>query len=51
MATQQDLQDLLRLLTVARKLPMMQAMGHAKALQGVNLRRCVSVIPRTLSSR
>ncbi|TPX18083.1 uncharacterized protein E0L32_011853 [Thyridium curvatum] len=39
MATQQDLQELLRLLTVTRKVPMMQAMAHIKALQGVNLRR------------
>lgn len=39
MATQQDLQQLLRLLTVGRKLPMMEAMGQVKALQAVNLRR------------
>ncbi|KAK0707475.1 hypothetical protein B0H67DRAFT_495440 [Lasiosphaeris hirsuta] len=38
MATQQDLQELLRLLTVSRKIPMMQAMAHIKALQAVNLR-------------
>jgi hypothetical protein len=39
MATQQDLQELIRLLTVGRKIPMMQAMAQIKALQGVNLRR------------
>jgi hypothetical protein len=39
MASQQDLQELLRLLTVTRKIPMMQAMGQVKALQGANLRR------------
>ncbi|KAK3349961.1 hypothetical protein B0T25DRAFT_457784 [Lasiosphaeria hispida] len=38
MATQQDLQELLRLLTVSRKIPMMQAMAHIKALQAVDLR-------------
>ncbi|KAK3384328.1 hypothetical protein B0T24DRAFT_608022 [Lasiosphaeria ovina] len=38
MATQQDLQDLLRLLTVGRKVPMMQAMTQIKALQAVDLR-------------
>jgi len=39
MATQQDLQDLLRLLTVGRKIPMMQAMTQIKALQAADLRR------------
>jgi len=39
MASQQDLQDLLRLLTVGRKIPMLQAMGHIKSLQAVNLKR------------
>jgi len=39
MASQQDLQELLRLLTVGRKVPMMQAMAQIKALQAVNLRR------------
>jgi len=39
MASQQDLQDLLRLLTVGRKIPMLQAMAHIKSLQAVNLRR------------
>ncbi|KAL2149383.1 hypothetical protein VTH82DRAFT_8731 [Thermothelomyces myriococcoides] len=38
MATQQDLQDLLRLITVVRKTPMMQAMAQIKALQAVDLR-------------
>lgn len=38
MASQQDLQDLLRLIT-ARKVPMMTAMSQVKALQAVNLRR------------
>ncbi|KAF5484463.1 Protein IMPACT-A [Colletotrichum siamense] len=37
MASQQDLQDLLRLIT-ARKVPMMTAMSQVKALQAVNLR-------------
>jgi len=39
MAAQQDLQDLLRLLTVGRKIPMLTAMTHIKSLQAVNLRR------------
>jgi hypothetical protein len=39
MATQQDLQELLRLLTVGRKIPMMQAMTQIKALQAADLRR------------
>ncbi|AEO58999.1 hypothetical protein MYCTH_94937 [Thermothelomyces thermophilus ATCC 42464] len=38
MATQQDLQELLRLITVGRKTPMMQAMAQIKALQAVDLR-------------
>ncbi|KAK0640957.1 hypothetical protein B0T16DRAFT_393320 [Cercophora newfieldiana] len=38
MSAQQDLQDLLRLLTVGRKIPMLTAMTHIKALQAVNLR-------------
>lgn len=41
MATQQDLQELLRLLTVSRKVPMIQAMGQIKALQAVDLKRSV----------
>ncbi|KAK4099410.1 hypothetical protein N658DRAFT_429839 [Parathielavia hyrcaniae] len=39
MATQQDLQELVRLLTVGRKIPMMQAMTQIKALQAADLRR------------
>jgi hypothetical protein len=40
MASQKDIQDLLRLLTTGRnKLPMMAAMGRVKALQTANLRR------------
>ncbi|KAB5542910.1 hypothetical protein GE09DRAFT_1036584 [Coniochaeta sp. 2T2.1] len=42
MATQQDLQELLRLLTVSRKVPMIQAMGQIKSLQAVGLKRCAS---------
>ncbi|KAK0742453.1 hypothetical protein B0T21DRAFT_382057 [Apiosordaria backusii] len=38
MATQQDLQDLIRLMTVTRKMPMLQAMTSIKALQAVDLR-------------
>jgi hypothetical protein len=38
MATQNDLQELIRLLT-ARKMTMMAAMGQVKALQSQNLRR------------
>ncbi|KAL2258562.1 hypothetical protein VTK26DRAFT_8084 [Humicola hyalothermophila] len=38
MASQQDLQALLRLLTVTRKVPMMQAMAQIKALQAVDLK-------------
>lgn len=45
MATQQDLQELLRLLTVSRKVPMIQAMGQIKALQAVELKRCAIVEP------
>lgn len=42
MASQKDMQDLLRLLTTApgrNKLPMMAAMGRVKALQDADLRR------------
>ena len=39
MASQQDLQELLRLLTVGRKIPMMQAMAQIKALQTADLKR------------
>ncbi|KAK1759687.1 hypothetical protein QBC47DRAFT_372800 [Echria macrotheca] len=38
MSAQKDLQDLLRLLTVGRKIPMLQAMTHIKSLQTVNLK-------------
>ena len=38
MATQQDLQELLRLQT-ARKMPMKDAMAQIKALQSASLRR------------
>ncbi|KAL1839389.1 hypothetical protein VTJ49DRAFT_1591 [Mycothermus thermophilus] len=38
MATQQDLQELLRLMTVGRKTPMLQAMAQIKALQAADLR-------------
>jgi len=38
MAGQGDLQELLRMLN-SRKVPMMAAMGHIKALQAKNLRR------------
>lgn len=43
MATQQDLQELLRLQT-ARKMPIKDAMGQIKALQSVSLRRSVAAI-------
>jgi hypothetical protein len=40
MASQKDVQDLLRLLTTApNKLPMLAAMARVKALQAANLRR------------
>lgn len=40
MASQEDLRDLLRLMTTGRnKLPMLTAMGRAKALQAVGIRR------------
>lgn len=41
MATQQDLQELLRLQT-ARKIPIKDSMAQIKALQSVNLRRSVA---------
>lgn len=41
MATQQDLQELLRLQT-ARKMPMKDAMAQIKALQGASLKRKVT---------
>lgn len=43
MATQQDLQELLRLQT-ARKMPIKDAMEQIKALQSVSLRRSVTVV-------
>ncbi|CCC09844.1 unnamed protein product [Sordaria macrospora k-hell] len=38
MSAQQDLQELLRLLTVGRKTPMLQAMAQIKSLQAVEIR-------------
>ncbi|KAK3402231.1 hypothetical protein B0T20DRAFT_370431, partial [Sordaria brevicollis] len=38
MSAQQDLQELLRLLTVGRKTPMLQAMAQIKSLQAVDIR-------------
>ncbi|KAL8392822.1 hypothetical protein RB595_002851 [Gaeumannomyces hyphopodioides] len=38
MTTQQDVQELLRLLVGARKMPMLEAMSHVKALQAVGLK-------------
>ena len=37
--SENDLQELLRLLTTTRKLSMLQAMAQVKALQAVGLRR------------
>lgn len=50
MATQQDLQELLRLQT-ARKMPIKDAMGQIRALQSVSLRRSVprEIIQRALT--
>lgn len=40
MASQEDLRELLRLMTTGRnKLPMMAAMGRVKSLQAANIRR------------
>ncbi|KAL2021270.1 hypothetical protein VTK56DRAFT_7349 [Thermocarpiscus australiensis] len=50
MATQQDLQDLLRLLTVGRKTPMMQAMTQIKALQAADLRSIKQIAEATLET-
>lgn len=47
MATQQDLQELLRLQT-ARRMPIKDAMGQIKALQAASLRRSVFVGPSPL---
>ncbi|KAH8904260.1 hypothetical protein BR93DRAFT_946627 [Coniochaeta sp. PMI_546] len=49
MATQQDLQELLRLLTVSRKIPMIQAMGQIKALQAVDLKSIKDIADAELS--
>ncbi|KAK4145261.1 uncharacterized protein C8A04DRAFT_35975 [Dichotomopilus funicola] len=38
MSAQQDLQELLRLITIVRKTPMLQAMGQVKALQTADLK-------------
>ncbi|KAK4190770.1 hypothetical protein QBC35DRAFT_448960 [Podospora australis] len=50
MASQQDLQELLRLLTVGRKMPMMQAMTSIKALQAVELRSIQSIAEAPLAT-
>ncbi|KLU88345.1 hypothetical protein MAPG_07332 [Magnaporthiopsis poae ATCC 64411] len=49
MATQQDVQELLRLLVSARKLPMLQAMSHVKALQTIGLKSIRQVAEATLA--
>ncbi|OIW25024.1 hypothetical protein CONLIGDRAFT_78942 [Coniochaeta ligniaria NRRL 30616] len=49
MATQQDLQELIRLLTVTRKMPMIQAMGQIKALQAVELKSIKDIADAELS--
>ncbi|KZZ97520.1 Ribosomal protein S5 domain 2-type fold protein [Moelleriella libera RCEF 2490] len=49
MAAQGDLQELLRMLT-SRKVPMMTAMGHIKALQAKNLRTIEQIAEAPLSS-
>ncbi|KAK3303306.1 uncharacterized protein B0T15DRAFT_401506 [Chaetomium strumarium] len=50
MATQQDLQELLRLLTVGRKIPMMQAMTQIKALQAADLRSITQIAEAPLAT-
>ncbi|KAK4242770.1 hypothetical protein C8A03DRAFT_28999 [Achaetomium macrosporum] len=50
MATQQDLQELLRLLTVGRKIPMMQAMAQIKALQAADLRSITQIAEAALAT-
>ncbi|KAK4229456.1 hypothetical protein QBC38DRAFT_441895 [Podospora fimiseda] len=50
MATPQDLQDLIRLLTVGRKIPMLQAMTQIKALQAVELRSIRQIAESTLET-
>lgn len=46
MATQKDLQELLRLQT-ARRMPIKDAMAQVKALQAASLRRSVELDPAT----
>ncbi|KAF6834410.1 hypothetical protein CMUS01_06183 [Colletotrichum musicola] len=48
MASQQDLQELLRLIT-ARRVPMITAMGQVKALQAVNLRNIQQIADAQLN--
>ncbi|KAK4463776.1 protein impact [Cladorrhinum samala] len=50
MATPQDLQDLIRLFTVGRKIPMMQAMAQIKALQAVELRSIKQIAESALET-
>ncbi|KAK4044240.1 hypothetical protein C8A01DRAFT_12364 [Parachaetomium inaequale] len=50
MATQQDLQELLRLITVGRKTPMMQAMAQIKALQAADLRSIKQIAEARLAT-
>ncbi|KAL2266129.1 hypothetical protein VTJ83DRAFT_5481 [Remersonia thermophila] len=50
MATQQDLQELLRLMTVGRKTPMLQAMAQIKALQAADLKSIQQIAEAPLSS-
>ncbi|KAK4158381.1 hypothetical protein C8A00DRAFT_39358 [Chaetomidium leptoderma] len=50
MATQQDLQELLRMLTVGRKVPMLQAMTQIKALQAADLRSVKQIAEAPLAS-
>ncbi|KAG0650054.1 Imprinted and ancient [Hyphodiscus hymeniophilus] len=51
MASQKDLQDLLRVLTTGRnKLPMLGAMGRVKALQGADLRSIESIASADLET-
>lgn len=41
MASQQDLQELIRLMTIGMRVPMKDALGRIKELQAKNLRRYV----------
>jgi hypothetical protein len=51
MSAQQDLQDLLRLLTTGRnKVSMLAAMGRIKALQGENIKRLIHLINAYISA-